>query len=91
LVRAVSAARQPDSEPICEKPTVSDAADTLEIKANEKTADRAAILRFMIVPPNKKALPAFLFMKHIILLYSKRLSLDHNKFWLRQTGISAII
>ncbi|OAE43848.1 hypothetical protein CN884_04020 [Ochrobactrum sp. 30A/1000/2015] len=40
----------------------------------------------MIVPPNNKALPAFVFMKHIILLYGKRLSIIPNKMLVRQTG-----
>ncbi|RCI80226.1 hypothetical protein D7I41_15250 [Ochrobactrum sp. MH181795] len=43
----------------------------------------------MMVPPNK-ALPAFAFMKHIILLYGKRLSTFPNKMPVRQTRNIAI-
>ncbi|KQS72330.1 hypothetical protein ASG39_00650 [Rhizobium sp. Leaf371] len=49
FVTVVSAARQPDSEPICEKPTVMSAADALEKTQPARTvAQLSALTNFMI-------------------------------------------
>jgi hypothetical protein len=51
FVTVVSAARQPDSDPICEKPIVRDFAETLDARHAVTTAVAAHSALFILNPP----------------------------------------